>query len=282
MKGEPFRAWQPLTFGGVARFGHDWIGRLFIIGAIASLLATAAAIFTARRAWLPVIEQSIEQLPQGAEIRGGRFQAPQSARLAENSFLSIRFDPQDTLTTHSTAEIEATFTADELRLRSLFGIAALKYPAQWTISLTRSEMEPKWGAWKPAVFGYLAAGVIANLFVSWIGLGIVYALIPRLLAIFLRRHLTLWGAFKLSIAAMMPGAIFFTIAIALYGLSQIRLVELIGAWIMHFVIGWIFLIGAAFRLPPLGKANPFEPVKESEAAEDRPVKQKNPFKKSKR
>ena len=282
MKGEPFRAWQPLTFGGIAQYAHDWIGRLFFTGVIVSLLATAAVLFTVRRAWIPVIEESIAQLPPGAEIRGGRFTAPQPIRLAENSFLSIRFDPRSEMTSHSTSEIEATFTENELRLRSLFGIAAVPYPPQWTINLTRNEMEPWWGAWKPAVYGYVVGGVIVNLFISWLVLGIIYTLIPRLLALSLRRRLTIWGAFKLSIASMMPGAVFFTIAIALYGLSQIRLVELLAAWAMHFGVGWIFLIGSVFRLPPLVVSNPFEP----EAAEPEDVEEEakpkrkpaNPFK----
>jgi hypothetical protein len=279
MKGEPFRAWQPLTFGGIARYAHDWIGRLFITGLIVSILVTAAVIFTVRRAWIPVIEQSIAPLPQGAEIRGGRFKAPEAKKLAENSFLSIRFDPQSTLTTHSTSEIELTFRAEELRVRSLFGIAPVKYPLHWTVNLNTAEMEPKWSAWKPAVYGYLIGGVIANLFVTWIAFGILYALIPRFLALFLKRHVTLWGAFKLSVAALMPGALFMTLAIALYGLNQIRMPDLLVAWAMHFVIGWIFLIGASFKLPKLSKTNPFEtaePEPENEG-KFKTRKKSNPF-----
>ena len=195
MKGEPFRAWQPLTFGGVAQYSFGWLGRLFFTGVIVSILATAAVVFTVSRAWVPVVEQSIAKLPAGAEIRGGVFKAPQAVTLAENSFLSIRLDPEGTLRSLSTSEIEANFRSDEIRFRSIFGIVPLKYPPHWTIPLTPAEMEPKWGAWKPAVFGYLIGGVIANLFISWLAFGILYTLIPRLLAILMRRHLSLWVAF---------------------------------------------------------------------------------------
>ena len=78
----------------------------------------------------------------------------------------------------------------------------------------------------------------------------------------------------------MPGALFFTIAIALYGLGQLRLIELVAAWGMHFVIGWIFLIGAVFKLPPRSNKNPFDKskIEEEEESEKPAPRKKNPFK----
>jgi hypothetical protein len=269
------RAWQPLTFGGVARYAHDWIGRLFVTGVLVSIVATVAIIVTARRSVIPVIDQAVTQLPPGAEIRGGRFTAPKPMRLAENSFLSIRFDPLGETSARSTSDFEMIFGPNQLRARSIFGVAPFQYPLHWTINLNRAELEPWWGAWRITAYGYLSAGTILFLFASWITLAIPYAIIARIAALIFKRRVSLWGSWKLSVAALMPGAILFSVGIFLYGWSQIRLADLVGIWIAHFVVGWIFLAGAIFSLPRLDLSNPFEKEPAPEEAEEPPAK--NPF-----
>lgn len=271
MNDEPINAWQPLTFGGVARYAHDWVGKLFVTCLIISVLVAAAVVWTARRAWEPVVKEAIRRLPQGAELRGGKVRSPaaETLRLAESSFLSIQLGPMIA----SSADVKIALEPDWLRLRSLFGSTGFPYPAHWSANLNPGEMEAWWGAWRPAVFGYLAGGTIAFLFVSWIALGIVYGVLSRIIALFAKKRVSLWGCFKLGVAALCPGAIFMAIALTLYGESRLPMNAVIAAWVMHFAIGWVFLLGGTFRLPALKVANPFEVRVESESEPE----SQNPF-----
>jgi hypothetical protein len=277
------KAWQPLTFGGIARYAHDWLGRLLFACLIVSILTASVVVWTTSRAWFPVIEQSIARLPTGAEIRGGRLTAPQPVNLAENLFLALGLDPIGQTTPPSLADVQIFLKPDHIRFRSLFGVALLPYQPQWTVPLTRADWEAKWPAWKPAVIAYLFFGTIAELFASWIALGAVYAIPMRVLAYILRRRITLWGSWKLSVAALLPAAILLTVALAIYGLGQIRLAELALAWGLHFIIGWVFIVGATLRLSYREKTppNPFsEDAEEIDGSDETPPPEKNPFKRS--
>ena len=58
---------------------------------------------------------------------------------------------------------------------------------------------------------------------------------------------------------------------------DLRFTDLLGAWIMHFVIGWIFLIGAVFKLPEKTNENPFDQTSREAEPELEEPKKKNPF-----
>jgi hypothetical protein len=90
---------------------------------------------------------------------------------------------------------------------------------------------------------------------------------------------SLWGSWKLSVAGLLPAAFLMTVAIAVYGLGQIRATELLVGWVLHFVVGWIFIVGATFRLPRWQSAtNPFGEGMDDDIEEDEPVPKRNPFK----
>lgn len=279
---EPVKAWQPLTFGGVARYGHDWVGRIFFACLVVSILTGSTVIWAVTRTWFPVIEEAITRLPIGAVIRGGRLTAPQPVQLAENLFLALRLDPVGEGAPPSLADVQIVFAPYEIRFRSLFGAAALPYRPEWTVQLSQADFGPKWDAWRPAMLANLFFGTVVALFLSWIALGILYSIPVWILALLLKRSISLWGSWKLSVAGLLPGAILMTVAIGVYALGQVRATELIIAWIVHFIVGWIFIIGATVRLPRRQKTkpNPFgghlseDDLEEEE--EDRPAK-KNPF-----
>lgn len=279
MNQEPVKAWQPLTFGGVARYGHAWVGRVFFACLIVSIFAASVVVWTASRSWLPVFEQAITRLPPGSEIRGGRLNAPQPIQLAENLFLALSLDPVGEGMPPSLADVRVILAPREVRFRSLFGMAKLPYRPEWTIQLNPADLEPKWAAWRPAVLAYLFFGTIAMLFATWIGFGILYAIPVRILAAILKRAVSLWGSWKLSVAGLLPAAILLTVAIAAYGLGQIRILHLVVIWALHFVVGWIFVIGATFSLPRWQKpgANPFGDVPETSEGDDDEAAAKNPF-----
>src|SRR3954468_19461459 len=97
MSEAPAKAWQPFTFGGVARFGHNWLGRLLLACFIVSIFTAAVVVLMASRAWAPGGDEAIRKIPAAAEIRGGRLTSPQSLRLAENSYLSLWIQGPETI-----------------------------------------------------------------------------------------------------------------------------------------------------------------------------------------
>lgn len=279
MKEEPAKAWQPFTFGGVARYGHDSIGRLLFACLVMAVLTAAVVLWTVSRAWLPAIEEAITRLPQGAELRAGKLTAPQPLQLAETLFLSVRLDPRGEGIPPSLADIQVVLAPRDIRFRSIFGMTALAYRPEWTLQLSRADMEPKWAAWRPAVLANLFFGTFGIVVATWIAFGILYAVPVRILAAMLRRAVSLWGSWKLCVAGLLPAAFLMTVAIAVYGLGQIRATELVAAWALHFVTGWIFIIAATLRLPRWQAIpNPFG-EDEIEDAEPQPAPvARNPFK----
>jgi len=276
MKAEPTRAWQPLTFGGVACYGQDWVGRLFATCFIFSLIVAASVLWTARRTWAPVIDEAIARLPAGAEIRDGHLQAQLPMRLAENRFLSIQLEPRGDIAPRGSSDLQVTLSRSELQFSSLFGRSSIPYQPYWTLVLSRAEMDPWWNAWRPAVLGYLAGGTIVFLFASWIFLGFVNGLMVLVVAHMANRQVSLWSSWKVAVAALMPGALFLSFALVLYSLGSLNLPELIAAFALHFFVGWIFALLAVIWLPKPAD-NPFEPETSDEALEKNEEEPPNPF-----
>jgi hypothetical protein len=97
--------------------------------------------------------------------------------------------------------------------------------------------------------------------VIWACLATVYALPAWLVGFFADRDLTLRGSWRLAGAALMPGALFLSAAIGLYGWGALDLVRLAVAAAVHLVMGWIYLFVSPLCLPRhpavTAVANPF-------------------------
>ena len=71
-------------------------------------------------------------------------------------------------------------------------------------------------------------------------------------------------------AGLMPGALFFTLGILLYGLEALNLIHLGIIFLLHLVIGWVYLVLSPLflrrwqALPSLPR-NPFAPTPEPAA-----------------
>ncbi len=84
-----------------------------------------------------------------------------------------------------------------------------------------------------------------------------------LVAFYANRKLTLGQSRKIAGAALMPGGLFLSAAIVVYGLGAMDLVQLLAALAAHFVISWVYLVASPLALrrdPALGppRANPFQ------------------------
>jgi hypothetical protein len=152
--------------------------------------------------------------------------------------------------------------AADFKIVSLLGFVQENYPAGWTIALNRDEIEPRWGAWKPAILAIAAALVLVGVTVGWIFLATIRCFAAWLAGFFSNRDLSLAGSWKLAGAALLPGLLFLSGAIVLYGAGALDLVRLAFAAGFHFLIGWIYLFAGVFCLPrhpeaPATNKNPF-------------------------
>ena len=266
----PAFAWQPLTPRGVAAFATASLGRLLVVQLVVALLSSAAVVWFLHAAWFPIIGEAVSQLPAAGEIRSGTlaWTGVSPASLAEGQVLALTVDLKHEGRARSPAHIQVEFGEKDCEVFSLLGFVKGPYPPEWVVAFNRDGLVPWWGAWEPALLGITVVLVVSALMLVWATLATVYALPVWLLGFFANRQLTLPGSWRLSGAALLPGALVFSAAIVLYGVGAFGLIELAAAAAAHVLVGWIYLISSPLRLPvhpavAAAKANPFSaPVAE--------------------
>jgi hypothetical protein len=121
--------------------------------------------------------------------------------------------------------------------------------------LNREELEPRWGAWKPAILAIAGGSVMIGLMISWIFLETIYGFIAWLFGFFSNRHLSLAGSWRLAGASLLPGALFLLGAIVLYGTGALDLVRLAVAAGVHFSY-WMAVLICRCVAPAEASAGP--------------------------
>jgi hypothetical protein len=182
--------------------------------------------------------------------------------LAESRFLSVVVDRDRAASRRIEADVELTLERDCLRVHSLFGYLDVTYPGGWVIAVNRPQVESWWGAHRMAVFASVGVVAMVGLCVCWIVLAVPYSLVARFVGFWFDARLTWAGAWRLSSAALLPGALVMAGAIFLYGGQRLNLVGLLLALPLHLVVGWGYLLVAPARLPRRSDAltkgsNPF-------------------------
>jgi hypothetical protein len=201
-------------------------------------------------------------LPVAGEIHAGRLDWPGHPPqiLAEGRFLAFIVDPNHSGQIHSPADVQIEFGAQTVRVFSLLGYQDFPYPPDQIISFNRTELEPLWGAWEPELLAITVLAVVAGLMLAWAALATVYFLPVWLIGFFANRNLNFPGSWKLAGAALMPGALLLTAAVAFYALGMLDLIQMSFAFGAHLALGWIYLLLSLLFLPPVfpsGKRNPF-------------------------
>lgn len=255
-------AWQPLTFRGVAAFAEAKLGRLLLVQFVVALLTAGTIGWFLSIHWFPSVRKAIRQLPDTGAIRAGQLTTPlaTAARLVETRYLSIAVDAKDSGVASSLADLRVEFHRTNFAVCAFAGCVRRPYATDATMQFSRSEVESWWGAWQPMLFGFAALAVVAGLFASWLVLATLYFPVAWIIAYFKDRRLTPRGAWKLASAALLPGALLVCVGIVLYGLGVADLLRLLVLWLAHFVVGWVYLVMAPFRLPYVTAkvaANPF-------------------------
>jgi hypothetical protein len=255
-------AWEPLTPRGVAAFAHARLGRLLLVQFIVAILTAVAVDFFLDVSCFPTISAAIKQLPDQGEIRANRlnWHGESPVLLAEGGFLAFDVDLEHTGQIQSPAQVRIEFGRESVRVFSLLGYHEWNYPPGWIMAFNRTDLEPLWGAWKPDLPAIATGAVIVGLMLSWAFLATVYFFPARLICFFADRDLNFRQSWRLAGAALMPGALLLTAAIAFYALGALDLIQMSFAFGAHFVLGWIYLfISPLFltRSSPPEKPNPF-------------------------
>ncbi|MGD1087330.1 MAG: hypothetical protein ABR955_01205 [Verrucomicrobiota bacterium] len=258
-------AWEPLTPRGVATFAHAPFSRLLLVQFIVALLIAASVAWFLYDGCFPTLRKAIHNLPAAGEIRSGRLDlsgdSPQL--LAEGRFLAFDIDPNHSGQIHSTADVQIEFGGETIRVFSLLGYAEFQYPSGLIISFNRTELEPLWGAWTAEILLVAAAATVVGLLLGWAALATLYCLPVWASGHFTRRDLDFCASWKLSGAALMPGALLMAAVIFFYDFGALNLVQFSFVFGAHFVLGWIYLFVSLPFAPRLAPAppggNPFVP-----------------------
>ncbi len=260
----PF-AWEPFTPRGVAAFARARLGRLFLVQLVVAMLAAASVIWFLDTGCFPTIGAAIRQLPETGEIRNGRltWSGPSPQELAEGKFLAFDVDPEHSGRIRSPRDVQIEFGAESVRVFSLLGYADLGYPPAWEVPFNRLDLEPLWGAWAAEILFLVFVATVLMLLVSWWLLATIYFLPAWLIGFYGNRDLDWCASWKLSAAALLPGALWMTAGVWLYGSGLLNLVAFAFVFAAHFVVAWIYLFLSQPFLPrteaaPV-KGNPFRP-----------------------
>jgi hypothetical protein len=256
--GAPPAAWQPLTFGGVAAFAQARVGRLLAAEFVVAIMIAVCIMWFLHRNYCPIILQAIQKMPETARVAQGKLQGVPDTVIAESKFLAIAAMPQSGSQIGQDADLQIELRQNDLCTGSIFSPdwgLDFPYESGTVLSLGRSNLEPWWSAWQPVLLAATGAAVILLLVLGWTVLGSIYMIAAKFIAWFADRYLTWGGAWRLATAALLPGGILLTGAMILYGWSVIDLVGLSFFFAIHFILGWVYLVGGSLKVTRLFPAN---------------------------
>lgn len=260
------RAWEPVTPRGVAAFARAGLGRLLLVQCLVALLATTTIVWFVGDNYFPVIGTAIQNLPASGEIFSGRLDwlGPSPDLLAEGRFLSLDVDLDHSGQISPVSDLQIEFGRQTVRIVSLLGYMDWPYPGRYVIAFNRNGLEPVWGAWAAAFLIVAGGAAVIGLLLSWWLLSALYCLPVWLLGFFTNRDLNFRQSWRLSGAALMPGALLMTAAIVFYGLGLWNLVSFGFAFGAHLIVGWIYLFLSLLFVPRASdraktkRGNPFK------------------------
>jgi hypothetical protein len=257
-------AWQPFTFGGLAAFARARLVRLLLVELLAAILASGSVVCFLHRAYSPVIIQAIQEMPETAKLTDGRLSGVGTTLIAETKFLAIAVSPETSDQIGQSADVQIQFRPSDFRIGSVFRPDwgwEFNYGPGARLDLSRSKLEPWWGAWHPVLLAAAGLAIMAALFGIWAVLALIYTVPAKFIAWFGDRQLSWGGAWRLGSAALLPGALLMGAATFLYGWQAVDLIGLAFFFVAHMLMGWVYLAGGAWACPRLHpdiiKQNPF-------------------------
>jgi len=272
-----------LTPRGVAAFASATWCRLLTTQCIVSLLAAGVAVWFLETSLMPVVRDAVRHLPAEGEIRDQQlfWRGASPVKLAGNELVNIGVDLYHSGQLVRESDVQFEFGKKNLRVSSMFGYAVLDYPVGWRLAFNRTELDPWWEAREPWIAAAAAIACVLGLLLSWNLLAAIYCVPVRIITLYENRDLGWRSSWKLAGAALLPGALFLTAGIAACALHFVGLVQLGVCFVLHVVIGWIYLFISPLFLPRVGagvpaRRNPF--TGSTRPASDPRSRAPNPFK----
>jgi hypothetical protein len=257
-------AWQPFTFGGLAAFARAGVGRLLLVELMFAVLVSGSAVWFLRRAWSPVILQAIQKMPETARIADGRLAGIDATIIAETKFFAIAVTPDTSEQIGQSADVQIQFRPTDVRVGSVFRPDwgwEFAYGPGGALELSRSNLEPWWGAWHPIFLAAAGLAILASLCGIWALLALFYTVPAKAMACLADRDLSWSGAWRMGCASLLPGAGLLAAAVFLYGWQAVDLAGLAFLFAAHAPMGWVYLAGGVWACPRLDlnppKQNPF-------------------------
>ena len=161
---EPTFAWAPITPRGVAAFARASFERLFVVQSMVACCPPRRSVWLLSNSTYPTINAAINELPESAEIHGGKldWRDDSPVMLAEGRILAFSVDLE-----HGGSlavpgmDFQLEFGSDSVRIFSLFGEMEISYPQNYVIAFNVTDARPAWGAWAPDILGLAAIGVFS-------------------------------------------------------------------------------------------------------------------------
>ena len=259
----PRHAWQPLTPRGVAAFAIATLTRLVLVQIIVAVLVALTLIWFLRVACFPVITEATRQLPAGTAIRRATLTYPGESpvRLAENAHLAIVVDLDGTRKAATASDLEIIFETNRVAFCGALGCRWQPYPRGFLFTLDHAAVEPAWGAWRWPIVIAVALTVGLASFVLWWALALVYLPFVKIVIFFADRDATWRGAWRMTAAGLLPGALMLAGGVILYGFGAIDLFRFGLIYALHLIAGLVFVFTSPFFLPKIfrgkPKGNPF-------------------------
>jgi len=249
----------------VAAFAQARWRRLFLAQSAVALLFAAAAVWFLGHCYAPVITQEIQKMPNGAGLARGQLAGLPGVQISETKFLSIAITANDSAELDQSADLQIALRRDHVEISSILssalGSVEFGYGRQSALDLSRTRLEPWWGAWRPVVLAAAGLAVAVGLLLLWTALGWIYAPAAKLSAWFFDRQLSWPGAWRLACAALLPGAVLLVPGLILYGGQMVDVFGLGYFGTVHLLVGWVYLAAAPAFAPRLAGApanrNPF-------------------------
>lgn len=249
----------PTTFRGIADLARTGGWRFALWHAVSALAVALLLTWSIHLTWGTALSWAAAELPESGRIQRGLMDGiPPSPRvLSASKFLGIVLDPPGLRNSGISSDILLSVEDRGIAIQSVLGWMWVPYPNDFSAPLDRLGVSGLVAAWTtPALLA--ATGLFTILLlVTWMLLGAVYAPAVALLARALRRQARFGVAWRLSTLALIAPGLLLGSAVVLYANHQLSVVGLVLAWPTHLAVGWLFIAGAIFRLPPALPPNPF-------------------------
>ena len=246
---------------------------------IFGVLTGLATMWLAALGWAPVIDEVVSKLPENGGIQNGTLRWPErSGRLlGANPFLSIEIVLQNAPRDSASADVSVEAHVTYLVIRSLLGATSIPYPRTFNLALNHATTVPAWGAWRaPLLFAFIP-GTALVLMLTWSLVAIPYSFIALTIAGLFRRDLGLRTAWKLSVAAQLPGSLLMAFAIALYASGQVAVLFIAVMFVAHFIPAVLYLLVSPVLVPKRQQKDLSEEDNPFDRSERKGSRGRNPF-----